>query len=65
MKSKIKSISSERKTPYILIVGQKEKDEGAVTVRFRADSGLEQKTFSLKDFVAYVQEKTKTHYNGI
>ena len=65
MKSKIKSISSERKTPYILIVGQKEKDEGAVTVRFRADSGLEQKTFSLKDFVAYVREKTKTHYNGI
>ncbi len=65
MKSKIKSIVSGHKTPYILVVGQKERDEGTVTVRFRADSGLEQKTFALEDFKAYVLEKVNSHYNGI
>ncbi|MCR5288590.1 MAG: threonine--tRNA ligase [Treponema sp.] len=65
MKNKIKTITSTHKTPYILVVGQKEMDEGTVAVRFRADSGLPQKTFKLDEFVAYVEEKVRTHYNGI
>ncbi|MBQ9630160.1 MAG: threonine--tRNA ligase, partial [Treponema sp.] len=65
MKSKIKFITQEHKTPYILVVGQKEKDEQSVSVRFRSDSGLEQKTFILVDFENYLCEKNNTHYNGI
>lgn len=65
MKSKIKTITKEHKTPYILVVGQKERDENAVAVRFRADSGLPQKTMPLDEFVAYVREKTDSHFNGI
>ena len=65
MKSKIKFITQEHKTPYILVVGQKEKDEQSVSVRFRSDSGLEQKTFTLVDFENYLCEKNNTHYNGI
>ena len=65
MKSKIKMITKEHKTPYILIVGQKEMEEGTVSVRFRQSSGLEQKTFKLEDFVAYVQDKVNTHFVGI
>ena len=65
MKAKIKMITKEHKTPYILIVGQKEMEEGTVSVRFRQSSGLEQKTFKLEDFVAYVQDKVNTHFIGI
>lgn len=65
MKAKIKMITKEHKTPYILIVGQKEMEEGTVSVRFRQSSGLEQKTFKLEDFVAYVQDKVNTHFVGI
>ena len=65
MKAKIKMISGEHKTPYILVVGAKERDEGTVTVRFRASSGLEQKTFKLEDFRAYVLDKVHSHFNGI
>ena len=65
MKAKIKMISGEHKTPYILVVGAKERDEETVTVRFRASSGLEQKTFKLEDFRAYVLDKVNSHFNGI
>lgn len=65
MKSKIKMLSSEHKTPYILVVGAKERDEEAVTCRFRASSGLEQKSFKLEDFKAYVLDKVNSHFNGI
>ncbi|MCK9168922.1 MAG: threonine--tRNA ligase [Treponema sp.] len=65
MKNKIKFVTSEHKTPYILVVGQKEQDEGTVTVRFRADSNIPQKVYKLEEFVAYVQDKISTHYNGI
>jgi len=65
MKNKIKLISSTNKTPYILVVGQKEKDDNAVCVRFRASSGLEQKTMKLEEFKAYVLDKVATHFNGI
>ena len=65
MKSKIKTLTAEHKTPYILVVGAKEQQEGTVTVRFRASSGLEQKSFKLEEFRAYVLDKVRTHYNGI
>ena len=57
MRNKIKTITKEHKTPYILIVGENEQKEGTVTVRFRQNSGLEQKTMKLEEFIAYVQKK--------
>ena len=65
MKSKIKAISMEHRTPYILVVGQKEKEEGTVTVRFRFSSGLQQRTFKLDEFIDYVHEKVESHFIGI
>jgi threonyl-tRNA synthetase len=65
MKSKIKVISSEHKTPYILVVGAKEQEENTVTCRFRFSSKLPQRTFKLEEFRDYVVEKTETHFNGI
>lgn len=65
MKQKIKMITKEHKTPYILVVGENEKNEKTVTVRFRQSSGLEQKTMKLEDFIAYVHEKTESHFIGI
>ncbi|WP_191016436.1 threonine--tRNA ligase [Treponema zioleckii] len=61
MKSNIKVITSEHKTPYILVVGAKEKESNSVNVRFRADSGLPQKTMSIDEFKAYLAENTKNH----
>ena len=57
MRCKIKVITKEHKTPYILIVGENEQKEGTVSVRFRQSSGLEQKTMKIEEFIAYVQEK--------
>ncbi|MBQ4378081.1 MAG: threonine--tRNA ligase [Treponema sp.] len=65
MRNKIKVITKEHKTPYILIVGENEAKEKTVTVRFRQSSGLEQKTMKLEEFVGYVQEKVNTHFVGI
>ena len=65
MRSKIKVITKEHKTPYILIVGENEKKERTVSVRFRQSSGLEQKTMKLEEFVGYVQDKVNTHFVGI
>ena len=65
MKAKIKVISKEHKTPYILVVGEREQAEGTVAVRFRQSSGLQQQTMKIEDFVKYVQEKVATHFNGI
>ena len=59
MRNKIKTITKEHKTPYILIVGENEKKEGTVTVRFRQNSGLEQKTMKIEEFIAYVQKKNE------
>ncbi len=59
MRNKIKTITKEHKTPYILIVGENEKKEGTVTVRFRQSSGLEQKTMKLEEFIEYVQKKNE------
>lgn len=65
MRQKIKIITKEHKTPYILVVGENEKNEKTVTVRFRQSSGLEQKTMKLEDFIAYVHKKTESHFIGI
>lgn len=65
MRQKIKIITKEHKTPYILVVGENEKNEKTVTVRFRQSSGLEQKNMKLEDFIAYVHEKTESHFIGI
>jgi threonyl-tRNA synthetase len=65
MKNKIKQISSEHKTPYILVVGAKEAEENSVCVRFRFSSKLPQQTMKLEEFKEYVLEKTRTHFNGI
>lgn len=65
MRQKIKIITKEHKTPYILVVGENEKNEKTVTVRFRQSSGLEQKTMKLEDFIAYVHEKNESHFIGI
>ena len=65
MKAKIKRISMEHRTPYILVVGQKEKDEGTVCVRYRFSSQKPQETMKLSDFIAYVEDKVNTHFIGI
>ncbi len=59
MRNKIKTITKEHKTPYILIVGENEQKEGTVTIRFRQNSGLEQKTMKIEEFIAYVQKKNE------
>ncbi|MBQ7882070.1 MAG: threonine--tRNA ligase [Treponema sp.] len=65
MRTKIKMITKEHKTPYILIVGENEKNEGTVSVRFRQSSGLEQKTMKIEEFISYVQDKVNNHVIGI
>ncbi|MBP5602700.1 MAG: threonine--tRNA ligase [Treponema sp.] len=59
MKAKIKRISQEHKTPYILVVGQKERDEGTVCIRYRYSSQKPQETKKLEDFISYVQQKNE------
>lgn len=65
MKNKIKNISMEHRTPYILVVGEKEKAEGSVCVRYRFSSKKPQETMKIDDFVAYVTDKINTHFIGI
>ena len=65
MKAKIKNISMEHKTPYILVVGEKEKAEGAVCVRYRFSSKKPQETMKLADFVKYVQKMNEEKGTGI
>ena len=65
MKAKIKQISTEHRTPYILVVGEKERADGAVCVRYRFSSKKPQETMKLEDFVKYVEDKVNTHFIGI
>ena len=65
MKAKIKNISQEHRTPYILVVGQKEKDEGSVCVRYRFSSKKPQETMKLEDFIKYVEQKNEERGTGI
>ena len=61
MRAKIKFITKEHKTPYILVVGENEQNEQTVSVRFRQSSGLEQKTFKLEEFIQYAKDKIENH----
>ena len=65
MKAKIKQISTEHRTPYILVVGQKEKDENSVCVRYRFSSKKPQETKSVEDFIDYVKDKINSHAREI
>lgn len=65
MRQKIKMITKEHKTPYILVVGEQEKENRTVTVRFRQSSGLEQKTMKIEEFITYVKDKVEDHTMGI
>ncbi len=65
MKAKIKNISMEHRTPYILVVGEKEKAENAVCVRYRFSSKKPQETMKLEDFVKYVQKMNEEKGTGI
>lgn len=65
MKAKIKSVSMEHKTPYVLVVGEKEKSEGTVCVRYRFSSKKPQETMKVEDFIKYVEDKVETHFIGI
>jgi threonyl-tRNA synthetase len=47
-----------RKIPYMLVAGQKEADEGTVSIRLRDGSQLP--PMKTADFAAYIEEKIKT-----
>lgn len=62
MKGKIKAAQLQ-KIPYMLVVGEKEKAEGAVAVRFR--DGRQQQVMKIDDFIAYLKDKVDSHFVGI
>ncbi|MCX7655995.1 MAG: threonine--tRNA ligase [Treponemataceae bacterium] len=57
MNAKIRSCQN-RKIPYMLVVGQKEADEGTVSIRLR--DGRQLQPMKLDDFISYIQEKIST-----
>ena len=58
MNAKIR-VAQTQKTPYMLVVGEKEAADNAVAVRFR--DGRQQQVMSLADFTGYLQEKVSSH----
>ena len=62
MKGKIKAAQLQ-KIPYMLVVGEKEKAEGAVAVRFR--DGRPQQIMKIDEFIAYLKGKVDSHFVGI
>lgn len=58
MNAKIR-VAQTQKTPYMLVVGEKEAAENAVAVRFR--DGRQQQVMKLAEFTAYLQEKVSNH----
>ncbi len=62
MKGKIKAAQLQ-KIPYMLVVGEKEKAEGTVAVRFR--DGRQQQIMKVDEFIAYIQDKVNTRFVGI
>ncbi|MBO7421274.1 MAG: threonine--tRNA ligase [Spirochaetaceae bacterium] len=62
MKGKIKAAQLQ-KIPYMLVVGEKEKAEGAVAVRFR--DGRPQQVMKIDEFIAYIKDKVDSHFVGI
>jgi threonyl-tRNA synthetase len=47
-----------RKIPYMLVAGQKEADEGTVSIRLR--DGRQLPPMKVEDFAAYIEEKIRT-----
>ena len=47
------------------VVGEKEKADGTVCVRYRFSSKKPQETMKLEDFIKYVEDKVATHFIGI
>ena len=58
MNAKIR-LAQTQKTPYMLVVGEKEEADNAVAVRFR--DGRQQQVMKLDEFTAYLQEKVSNH----
>ena len=58
MNAKIR-LAQTQKTPYMLVVGEKEEADNAVAVRFR--DGRQQQVMKLEEFTAYLQEKVSSH----
>ena len=54
MNAKIRKHQS-LKVPYLLIVGEREENEGTVAMRIRG--GEQQKVLSVRDFALYINEK--------
>ncbi|MDR0301836.1 MAG: threonine--tRNA ligase [Treponema sp.] len=57
MNSKIRDCQT-RKIPYMLVVGQREADEGTVSIRLR--DGKQLAAMKIEDFDVYVREKIKS-----
>jgi threonyl-tRNA synthetase len=57
MNAKIRD-AQNRKIPYMLVVGQKEQDEGAVSLRMR--DGRQENGLPLADFIRRIQERIET-----
>jgi threonyl-tRNA synthetase len=57
LNAKIRDCQS-RKIPYMLVVGQKEMDEGTVSIRLR--DGRQMPAMKIADFADYVVNKVKT-----
>ena len=62
MNGKIKT-AQLKKIPYMLVVGEKEKADGAVAVRFR--DGRPQQIMKIDEFIAYVKDKVDSKFVGI
>ncbi|HOJ99603.1 MAG TPA: threonine--tRNA ligase [Termitinemataceae bacterium] len=54
MNAKIRSCQG-RKIPYMLVVGQKEADEGTVSIRLR--DGRQLPAMKIEDFISYLQDR--------
>ncbi|MDR2435024.1 MAG: threonine--tRNA ligase [Treponema sp.] len=57
LNAKIRDCQS-RKIPYMLVVGQREADEGTVSIRLR--DGAQKPTMKIADFAAYVTQKVQS-----
>jgi threonyl-tRNA synthetase len=57
MNAKIRDCQN-RKIPYMLVVGQREAEEGTVSVRLR--DGRQLSSMKVSEFAAYAAEKIRT-----
>jgi threonyl-tRNA synthetase len=57
LNAKIRDCQS-RKIPYMLVVGQREADDGTVSIRLR--DGAQRPTMKIADFAAYVTQKVQS-----